>query len=47
MQTIPLLFLHLTTLLRNPALLHYKKDGAYVSLTTDEVRTEVERIAWV
>jgi len=45
MQTIPLLFLHLTDTFKKPALLHYKKDGAYVSLTTDEVRTEVERIA--
>ncbi|MBP1766245.1 MAG: hypothetical protein H6P98_360, partial [Candidatus Aminicenantes bacterium] len=44
MQTIPLLFLHLTDTFKKPALLHYKKDGAYVSLTTDEVRTEVERI---
>ncbi len=45
MQTIPLLFLHLTDSYKKPALLHYKKDGVYVGLTTDEVRTEVERIA--
>lgn len=45
MQTIPGLFLHLTEAYKKPALLLYKKDGAYVSLNTDEVRTEVERIA--
>ena len=45
MQTIPFLFLHLTDSYKKPALLHYKKDGVYVGLTTDEVRTEVERIA--
>jgi long-chain acyl-CoA synthetase len=45
METIPRLFLHLTDTFKKPALLHYKKDGAYVFLSTDEVRTEVERIA--
>ena len=45
MLTIPRLFLHLTDTFKKPALLHYKKDGAYVFLTTDEVRAEVERIA--
>jgi long-chain acyl-CoA synthetase len=45
MQTVPRLFLHLTDSYKKPALLLYKKDGVYASLTTDEVRIEVERIA--
>lgn len=45
MQTIPRLFLQLTDLYKKPALLLYKKDGHYVSLSTEEVRGEVERIA--
>jgi long-chain acyl-CoA synthetase len=45
MQTIPQLFLHLTDSYKKAALLLYKKDGVYTSLTTDEVRAEVERIA--
>jgi long-chain acyl-CoA synthetase len=45
MQTIPRLFLHLTDTFKKPALLQYKKDGTYISLTTDEVRAEAERIA--
>ena len=45
MQTIPRLFLRLTDTYKKPALLLYKKDGRYVSLSTAEVREEVERIA--
>ena len=45
MQTIPRLFLRLTDTYKKPALLLYKKDGCFVSLSTTEVREEVERIA--
>jgi len=45
MQTIPRLFLRLTDTYKKPALLLYKKDGRFVSLSTAEVREEVERIA--
>ncbi|MFZ2054839.1 MAG: long-chain fatty acid--CoA ligase [Candidatus Aminicenantales bacterium] len=44
-QTIPRLFLHLTETFQKPALLLYKKEGQYLSLSTAEVRQEVERIA--
>ena len=43
--TIPRLFLHLTDTFQKPGLLLYKKDGRYLSLSTAEVRQEVERIA--
>lgn len=43
--TIPRQFLHLTESFKKPDLLLYKKDGRYVSLSTDEVRREVGRIA--
>lgn len=45
MPTIPRLFLYLTDTFRKPSLLLYKKDGRYLSLSTAEVRQEVERIA--
>jgi long-chain acyl-CoA synthetase len=44
-QTIPSLFLQLTETFQKPALLLYKIDGRYTSLSTEEVRREVERIA--
>ncbi|MGB7295647.1 MAG: long-chain fatty acid--CoA ligase [Candidatus Aminicenantales bacterium] len=44
-QTIPRLFLHLTETFQKPALLLYKKDGRYQSLSTADVRQEVEQIA--
>jgi long-chain acyl-CoA synthetase len=43
--TIPRLFLHLTDTFQKSALLLYKKGGRYLSLSTTEVRQEVERIA--
>jgi len=43
--TIPRLFLYLTDTFQKPSLLLYKKDGRYLSLSTAEVRREVERIA--
>jgi len=45
MPTIPRLFLDLTDTFQKPALLLYKKDGRYLSLSTAEVRQEVERLA--
>jgi long-chain acyl-CoA synthetase len=45
MTTIPRLFLQLTDAYKKPALLLYKKDGRYLSLSTAGVREEVERIA--
>jgi long-chain acyl-CoA synthetase len=45
MQTIPRLFLRLTDTYKKPALLLHKRDGRYDSLSTAEVREEVERIA--
>ena len=44
-QTIPQIFLHLTETYKKPNLLLFKKEGFYRSLTTSEVRQEVERIA--
>jgi long-chain acyl-CoA synthetase len=45
MTTIPRLFLQLTDAYKKPALLLYKRDGRYLSLSTAGVREEVERIA--
>lgn len=44
-QTIPRLFLRLTETFEKPALLLHKRDGRYQSLSTADVRLEVERIA--
>ena len=44
-NTIPRLFLHLTETYKKPDLLLYKKEGRYVSLSSDEVLGEVGRIA--
>ncbi len=38
--TIPQLFIHLTDSFKKPALFLYKKDGRYVSISTDEVRRD-------
>ncbi len=45
MTTIPRLFLQLTDRYQKAALLLYKEGGRYLSLSTAEVRQEVERIA--
>jgi long-chain acyl-CoA synthetase len=45
MQTIPRLFLHVTETYKKPDLLIYKKEGRYTSISAEEVRQEVERIA--
>ena len=42
--TIPQLFIHLTDSFKKPALFLYKKDGRYISISTEEVRQTVSRI---